>query len=204
MKNRLLTISLSMLLALPIATVQAQWRDPQSTQIAILNASTELKKHYAHIFMNAFKNLCLSSVGNYPQLLTQLQNAQPLSPNLADLFLNGAQGKAWALENSKENGIHFLAIMNNHYHCATYTMVADPAEMQRLFEEITTAAPPESEFTLLKDEEIEQPDGNIMHRKSYALTNKNTTAVIQFTIITNSISQKDNPQGIVFILIDQI
>jgi len=208
MKNRLpaflLPIILLTLLAFPLTALQAQWREPQSTQTAILNASPELKKHYANVFMNAFKNLCIANIDQPQQLLAQLQNARQLPPDLADQFLNGASGRAWTLENSKENGIHFLSTMNDHYYCSVHTMAADPAEMERLFDEITATAPADSEFSLLNQEKVEQANGNTMHRKSYTLTHKDSPVVIQLTIITNTLSQKDAPQGTVFMLIDQI
>ncbi|MGL4668703.1 MAG: NMCC_0638 family (lipo)protein [Saezia sp.] len=204
MKTRLLALLLPMLMAFVSLTAHAQWREPQSIQDAIFNASPALKKHYANVFMNAFKNLCIANMGRADQLSMQLKDMPNLSPELTKTILNGAPGKAWALEGSKENGVHILATMNDHYYCAVHTMIADPAEMERLFDEIAAIAPEKSEFSLLKEEQIEQDNGNIMRRKTYTLTNKENPIIIQFTLKTNSIAQKNATQGTVFILIDKI
>lgn len=204
MKTRLLTLLLSIGLAFNLMPAQAQLTESSSNENAILNASPELKKHYANVFMNAFKNLCIPYIAQPDQLQNQLQNATLLSPELANQLLNNTPGKAWVLEKSKEHGFHFLVTVNNHYYCAIQTMSADPVEVEKLFAEIISTAPENSEFSLLKDETIEQDNGNIAHRQSYTLTNKNSMAVIQFSLRTNSISQRSVPQATIFMLINQI
>lgn len=204
MKTRLLTLLLSLGFAFSLIPAQAQLRESSSNESAILNASPELKKHYANMFMNAFKNLCMPYIAQPDQLQNQLQNATLLSPELANLLLNNTPGKAWVLENSKEHGFHLLVTMNNHYYCAIQTMSADPVEIEKLFDEIISTTPEDSEFSLLKDETTEQDSGNIVHRQSYTLTNKNSAAVIQFSLRTNSLSQRNEPQATIFMLIDQI